>query len=203
MDENLAAVLGKRIKELVGDRKYSAIARQIGVKPNTFWGYLNGLTMPSFKILLKLAEHFDVSVDWLLKGQESLLPKNSLEMDVLSSIRRITDRRVAEQAATYVHFLAGERDKPGSELHEVYEKIIEANGLDTLGKRLAHIRETELGMSKKEFADELGLSVDELNEIESDIARPRALTLMAYHSKFNGICPLDILLSGKSETPGN
>jgi len=198
MDEKLAAVLGNRIKELVGDRKYSAIARQIGVKPNTFWGYLNGLTMPSFKVLLKLAEHFDVSVDWLLRGQESLLPKDPLEMDVISSIRKISDRKVAQQAASYVHFLAGEHDRAGSELHEVFEKIVEAKGLDTLGKRLAYIREIELGMSKAEFSDELGISVDELSDIEAGIAQPRALTLMAYNSKFNETCPLVILLGGKS-----
>ena len=195
-DEELSVVLGKRIKELAGERKHSAIARQIGVKPNTFWGYLNGLTMPSYKVLLKLADHFNVSVDWLLRGQESPVPKDPIEMKVISCMRRISDKSVAKQVADYALFLSNEHDRSGSERHEVWGLIIKTQGLDTLGKRMAYIREMELGISPSEFAEELGITVVELNNIEADKTRPRASTLTTYQSKFNSICPLDILLSG-------
>ncbi len=42
------------------------VARQIGVATNTYSGYERGVCEPSFDILLKLSDIFDVTIDELL-----------------------------------------------------------------------------------------------------------------------------------------
>lgn len=60
-------IFGKRLRE---DRKSKKITQQeladrLGIKRNTYSDWENGKTEPTFEILVKLADLFDISLDWL------------------------------------------------------------------------------------------------------------------------------------------
>lgn len=60
-------VFSKRLKELRKEKKLTQqeIAELLGVKRNTYSDWENGKTEPNFENLIKLADFFEVSLDWL------------------------------------------------------------------------------------------------------------------------------------------
>ena len=65
------SIFGDNIKRLRKNKglKQQEIAELLGVKRNTYSDWENGKTDPSFENLVKLADLFDVSLDWLF-GRE-------------------------------------------------------------------------------------------------------------------------------------
>ncbi len=64
--------LSKRIKELrlVSGYTQKYVADKIGVKYQSYQAYELGLSLPSLKNLVKLADLFDVSLDYLVGRKE-------------------------------------------------------------------------------------------------------------------------------------
>ena len=62
------------------------LAEHVGVRPQTVSLYLKGETAPSPKILLKMADYFCVSTDYLLTGQDG---KQSGKAITIGSLRDI------------------------------------------------------------------------------------------------------------------
>jgi len=60
--------LSKKLKELREERGYlqKFVADKIGVRSNTLSGYENGTRSPDPEMLIKLAELYEVSTDYLL-----------------------------------------------------------------------------------------------------------------------------------------
>ena len=60
--------ISKKLKELREEKGYlqKFIADKIGVRSNTLSGYENGTRSPDPEMILKLAELYDVSTDYLL-----------------------------------------------------------------------------------------------------------------------------------------
>lgn len=60
-------IFGKRLREVRKSKKITQqeLADRLGIKRNTYSDWENGKTDPSFEILVKLADLFDVSLDWL------------------------------------------------------------------------------------------------------------------------------------------
>ncbi|MFS9335227.1 helix-turn-helix domain-containing protein [Streptococcus peroris] len=60
-------VFSKRLKELRKEKKLTQkeIAEQIGIKRNTYSDWETGKNEPNFENLIKLADFFEVSLDWL------------------------------------------------------------------------------------------------------------------------------------------
>ena len=60
-------IFSERLKRLRKNKglKQQEIADILGVKRNTYSDWENGKTEPSFGNLVKLADFFDVSLDWL------------------------------------------------------------------------------------------------------------------------------------------
>lgn len=110
-DDVLAAEIGKRIKELMGDLKRTDIAGKIGIAPSTLWDYMNGDAIPGPEILIKLADILNVSIDYLLKGQQSLFAKNEDEKEALYQYRETEKLTVSEQYKRYGRFLINETKK--------------------------------------------------------------------------------------------
>ncbi|MFC4323669.1 helix-turn-helix domain-containing protein [Litchfieldia salsa] len=54
------------------------IAKKIGVKNNTLSSYESGARRPDYETLVKLAEIYEVSTDYLLKGKETKKEKDNL-----------------------------------------------------------------------------------------------------------------------------
>ncbi|MBS5281440.1 MAG: helix-turn-helix transcriptional regulator [Butyricicoccus pullicaecorum] len=63
--------LGVRLRRLRISQglKQSSVAKSVGVKNGTISAYENGIRTPSFVILAKLAEVYDVSVDYLVGNE--------------------------------------------------------------------------------------------------------------------------------------
>ncbi|MBR3499691.1 MAG: helix-turn-helix transcriptional regulator [Selenomonadaceae bacterium] len=61
-------VLNQRLKDLRVGRGFTqkAIAAAIGILPGTLLKFERGLARPKFETLIKLADFFDVSTDYLL-----------------------------------------------------------------------------------------------------------------------------------------
>ena len=64
-------IFSKRLKELRLKKglKQQELAEILGIKRNTYSDWENGKTEPSFENLVKLADLFKVSLDWLF-GRE-------------------------------------------------------------------------------------------------------------------------------------
>ena len=61
------SIFGDNIKRLRKNKglKQQELAEILGVKRNTYSDWENGKTEPSFDNLFKLADFFDISLDWL------------------------------------------------------------------------------------------------------------------------------------------
>jgi transcriptional regulator with XRE-family HTH domain len=110
---------GARLKRAVGERSYTSVAREVGVKPHTFWGYVNGVSLPSFDVLVRIADFLDVTLDWLIRGKEApaVMPYDA---ETLQGV-----------VAALEEHMAGEKIKlkPGKKAEVVallYEDIMEA-----------------------------------------------------------------------------
>ena len=64
-------IFPQRLKELRLQHglTQAQLGEKVGVKQNTFTNWENGKREPNFEILLKLADLFEVSLDWLF-GRE-------------------------------------------------------------------------------------------------------------------------------------
>lgn len=62
----------ERIKELVATEKITCyvLAKELGIHQSTITNWLNGKKEPSIESLWKLADYFDVSVDYLIGRKE-------------------------------------------------------------------------------------------------------------------------------------
>lgn len=76
-------LVGERLSALrdehnIGQKQLASI---LGVKPNTVSDYENGTVNPSLKVLLKIAEYFTVSLDYLMGLSD--VPTSCSRKDVL------------------------------------------------------------------------------------------------------------------------
>lgn len=66
----------ERLKYLRDKRGYKQIdvAKKVGIKNNTLSSYESGTRQPDYDILIKLADLYEVSLEYLLKGIERKYP---------------------------------------------------------------------------------------------------------------------------------
>ncbi len=110
-NDALAVEIGRRIEVLMGDSKRKDIAEQIGIAPSTLWDYMRGDAIPGPEVLIKMADVFHVSLDYILKGDCSSFPKNEAEKNILYEYREAEKLQVAEQISRYGRFLINEAKK--------------------------------------------------------------------------------------------
>lgn len=65
--------MANRLRELIKAKgiKQVELARILGVKPNTVSGWVHESRQMDHQTLVKLAEYFDVSIDYILKRDEA------------------------------------------------------------------------------------------------------------------------------------
>lgn len=65
-------IFSERLKTLRKEKKLTQkeLAEQIGIKRNSYSDWENNKTSPSFENLVKLADLFEVSLDWLFGRDE-------------------------------------------------------------------------------------------------------------------------------------
>lgn len=82
-------LISKRIKELRKKRKLTQAqaAKTVGVDSNTWSRYERGLVIPSYKVLGKIVEIFNIDAYWLLTGKEPKgIPSLTLEQKQILGI---------------------------------------------------------------------------------------------------------------------
>lgn len=93
------------------------LANFLGVSRTTYLKYENGLHEPSFETLTKLADHFNVSVDYLLgktnqkeKHQEKKTTDEDIKVALFGGDEEVTDE-MWEEVKNFVAFVKGKNKK--------------------------------------------------------------------------------------------
>lgn len=63
--------VGKRLKDLRGERSMDEVAKALGITRQAWWKYESGDSTPSDEMKVKIAEYFKVSVNMLFFTSES------------------------------------------------------------------------------------------------------------------------------------
>ena len=71
-------LFSERVDELIFDKNLKAVefAKLCGISKSTVYEYLSGRKMPTLKNLIKIAEFFNVSTDYLLGLEKDVYTKN-------------------------------------------------------------------------------------------------------------------------------
>lgn len=114
-DENLKKDVGTRIQKLLGKMTSKDFAASIDniVDGSTIWTYINGITLPDSEVQLKIAEKYGVTIDWILRGKKSLIPKDDQEKKFLEYYREAKELNVADKIEHFAKYTIDEanRDK--------------------------------------------------------------------------------------------
>lgn len=81
------------IKNLRKEKSLSqqAIANYLQITRQAYSNYENGKREPDYETLLKLSEFFDVSVDYLTRGETPTSPLTTPEQQLLDLFRQLND----------------------------------------------------------------------------------------------------------------
>ena len=90
--------MANRLKELIKAKgiKQVDIAKLLGVKPNTVSGWVHESRQMDHQTLVKLAEYFDVSIDYILKRDEAA-PENEKAPDTAEAVSEAEEKISMEQ----------------------------------------------------------------------------------------------------------
>lgn len=81
-----------RFRELRGDRTQDYVAKHVGLTQQTYRNYESGDRQADYATLIKLADYFGVSLDYLLGRQQ---PNISLErQELLNKVQKLSDAQV-------------------------------------------------------------------------------------------------------------
>ena len=64
--------LGERIRFIRGEESQAEFAERVGIAKGSIGGYENGRNSPSADVILKICLSYDISSEWLLKGEGSM-----------------------------------------------------------------------------------------------------------------------------------
>ena len=105
-------LLGDRIRELRKERGWSQgdLALMIGSDPHQLSRYENGRTTPSADAIVKVAETFDVSLDYLLVEGSPRRPLHVSDEGILSRLGDLRDLSDEDRGALF-HVLDALRAK--------------------------------------------------------------------------------------------
>ncbi len=121
-DENLKKDVGARIQKLLGTMTSKDFAASIEniVDGSTIWTYINGITLPDSEVQLKIAEKYGVTVDWILRGKRSPIPKDKQEIKFLEYYREAKELNVADKIEHFAKYTIDEanRDKSAKTISE-------------------------------------------------------------------------------------
>ena len=91
--------LGARLRTLINESgmQQQQVASKLGIKVPTFNGYVIGKREPNLEKMVKFAEYFDVSIDYLLGRTEyrEMYKGNNIEYDLnpINEISNTTDKK--------------------------------------------------------------------------------------------------------------
>lgn len=101
-------IFAERLRYLLDcqEIKLKALAPKLGISPSTLGNYALGLREPDFEILVRIADYFNVSTDYLL-GREDLPQKQPTEKEFIQLLRQMSPEQqelLLEQARPLVRY---------------------------------------------------------------------------------------------------
>lgn len=86
--------LPERLRCARGEESQRTVAGAVGVSPPSYNQYESGLVEPTLSTLVKLAEHFGVSTDYLL-GRQSIFALADVNEKLLGKVRTLVQEAKA------------------------------------------------------------------------------------------------------------
>ena len=85
--------LGDRLKKLKNDHQLTnrKLAGELGISHALISAYENNKSEPTAKMIIKYADFFDVSVEWILKGATAYSPLSENETKMLELYRALNN----------------------------------------------------------------------------------------------------------------
>ncbi len=71
-----------RLRELRGNKTQEEVARDLGMTQKTYSNYETGTTEPTLSIIMKMAEYFGVSPNFLCEFRPKYSPKNDIDREL-------------------------------------------------------------------------------------------------------------------------
>lgn len=97
----------KKLMSRFGLSNY-ALAKKLSASESSIANWLNGSSTPKMEYIIKMAEIFDVSTDYLLLGVKTTLSEE--EKQLVSLIAQLTDEEVKE-LSSFVDYIISKRNK--------------------------------------------------------------------------------------------
>jgi transcriptional regulator with XRE-family HTH domain len=124
--------IGKRLKEIRGSITQNEIAEEFGVKRSYIGNIETGRTQPSLEYLLFNSTKFNISLDWIVQGEEvflneariqrifDILIKNKQEWVLIEALAALSKNEKVESA--FKSDMAEQQDDP--QLSEMIKYLI-------------------------------------------------------------------------------
>ncbi len=119
---------------LRGDKSRNSVADEIGINPQTLERYEKNKRLPDIEITSKIADYYDVSVDWLLGTDKKQLSERELITEISSYLGL---------NKTTVELLHALKEKEIDVLHLLSELICNNDSLDIIRTILILKNESE------------------------------------------------------------
>lgn len=112
-DEEMAHGVASRLSLIFKGQMDKDVAKALRdiVTDKAIWAYRNEKAIPIPQVLKRISEVYDVSVDWILNGDESQFPKDPTEVYALEQFRQARIQGIAEEAMEYVTYLIDKKEK--------------------------------------------------------------------------------------------
>ena len=85
--------IGERLKHLKTTKKLTnrELSNELGISHSVISSYENNNSEPTAKMIIKYADFFDVSTEWILKGTNTYSPLSENEIKILGLYRALND----------------------------------------------------------------------------------------------------------------
>ena len=94
--DNLKRTVADRLRVLIEESKAASIAQAVGVDDAMLSKWKNGRNMPSLRSLCQLADHFQVSVDYLLGREDTEDDPFTTAGEIVDAIHRLERSTVVD-----------------------------------------------------------------------------------------------------------
>lgn len=195
IDQELLKGVSERLRIAFGTDKVPQVWERIGkiVTQKSLWDYLSAIIMPGPDVLIAVSRVYNVSLDWLLTGQESFLDQDG-DVYYAGLLQQLTRLGIKEEALEYLTIMV-ERHSRAQQTPEqsIRIQLTDSLGLDTVGKRLRYLRESEMELTLEAMAEEMGISPEKLERIEAGEIQPSVRAIQTLHSRYPELLDKDTL----------
>jgi len=102
-EETLKRRVGRVIQGLLDSGPFTQrdLATRLGIKQATLWQYLNGEALPGLEVLIKIADLVGKSLDWLVREETPLSPKEKEQVHIQATSVAFGNRSIAAGRDVY------------------------------------------------------------------------------------------------------